>query len=435
MIPLLHSASLLSAAMAGALFSAIWQGALLVACVALCLRLVPGLSAAARSAIWLNVLTLLVLLHLFPAFPAHWTSAQAIHTLPVRLDIYWSIPIAVIWLVLSLWKGAQLVLSAVRLHRMARQATPVCPDRVLMQNGEGSEPGGRSAELCTSAEVTRPSVFGFFRPRILIPQDLIERLSPQELQLVVQHELEHLRRADDWSNLLQKVALVLFPLNPALYWVERRLCSERELACDDHVLRTSASRKAYAICLTRLAEYSIVSRGLSLVLGAWERHSELARRIRRILLRPAKSMQGLPATIASVALVLAALTSGILLARTPQLVSFVPLARSALRTTPIPSALSAEMNFRELGARPHFVKAVMPQRPVRSSSKSRQVRVNTVSHNVRRKPAPAQQVWVVLTEWRSTAAAPLPVVLAVARQPRTSYAAVQIANGWLIVQI
>jgi beta-lactamase regulating signal transducer with metallopeptidase domain len=386
----------------------------------------------------LNVLTLLVLLHLFPAFPAHWTSAQAIHTSPVRLDIYWSIPIAVIWVVLSLWKGAQLVLSAVRLHRMARQATPVCPDGALPalpQNGDGSQLGGRSAELCTSTEVTRPSVFGFFRPRILIPQDLIERLSPQELQLVVQHEMEHLRRADDWSNLLQKVALVLFPLNPALYWVERRLCSERELACDDHVLRTSASRKAYAICLTRLAEYSIVSRGLSLVLGAWERHSELARRIRRILLRPAKSMRGLPATIASVALVLAALTSGILLARTPQLVSFVPLARSAWRTTPIQSALSAEMNFRELGARPQFVKAVMPQRPVRSTNRSRQVGASTVRHDVRRNPAPRQQVWVVLTEWRYTAAAPPPVVLAVARQHRTSYAAVQIANGWLIVQI
>lgn len=444
MAPLLHSTWLLSAAVAGALFSAIWQGAILVACVALCLRLVPGLNAAARSAIWLNVFALLVLLHLLPAFSSHWPSAGAIQSAPVRLNVNWSIPVAVLWAALSLWKGTQLVLSAVRLHRMAGRATPVSPDPVLealLQNRDGSKLSGRSAALCTSAEVARPSVFGFFRPRILIPPGLMERLSSQELWLVVQHEMEHLHRADDWSNLLQKVALVLFPLNPALYWVERRLCSERELACDDHVLRTSASRKAYAICLTRLAEYSMVSRGLSLVLGAWERHSELARRIRRILLRPAKSMRGRPAAIASAGLVLAALASGIVLARSPQLVSFVPLAQTVARTrptwprvSPAQSAIRSEMNFREPRPQPQLVKAVMPSRPVRTAHKPRQAGVSALNRGMSRLPASHRQVWVVLTEWRSTAT-PSEMVIAVARQPRTSFAAVPIANGWLIVQI
>ena len=58
------------------------------------------------------------------------------------------------------------------------------------------------------------------------------------------HEMEHLRRGDDWTNLLQKAGLVFFPLNPASFWVERRLCAERELACDDCVLRSSGARKA-----------------------------------------------------------------------------------------------------------------------------------------------------------------------------------------------
>ena len=47
------------------------------------------------------------------------------------------------------------------------------------------------------------------------------------------HEAGHLRRRDDWMNLLQKVGLVLLPLNPVLMWIERRLCLERELACDE----------------------------------------------------------------------------------------------------------------------------------------------------------------------------------------------------------
>ncbi len=121
----------------------------------------------------------------------------------------------------------------------------------------------RKAQLCTSEEVERPSVFGFFHPRILIPPALIEKLSAQELQQVVLHELEHLRRLDDWTNLLQKAALVVFPLNPAMLWVERKLCAERELACDDRVLRSNAAPKAYAVCLTRLAEFSMVQSRLA----------------------------------------------------------------------------------------------------------------------------------------------------------------------------
>ncbi len=54
MIPLLHAISVISASAAGFLFSAIWEGAVLAACAALCLRLLPGLSAAARSAVWTN---------------------------------------------------------------------------------------------------------------------------------------------------------------------------------------------------------------------------------------------------------------------------------------------------------------------------------------------------------------------------------------------
>ena len=93
-------------------------------------------------------------------------------------------------------------------------------------------------------------MIGFFSPRILIPEELFERLTTMELEQIVLHEMGHLRRADDWMNLVQKIGLVLVPLNPALLWIERRLCFERELACDDAVLRSTRAPKAYATCLT-----------------------------------------------------------------------------------------------------------------------------------------------------------------------------------------
>jgi beta-lactamase regulating signal transducer with metallopeptidase domain len=426
----------MSASVIGALFSAIWQGTVLAACVALCLRLLPGLSAAARSVIWMNVFAMLVLLHVLPAFSQHSTSVYPDHAPPLHLDMRWSIGLASVWAMLSLWRAAQLIVSAIRLHRMANRATPVHPDptlQTLLRQKGGQR--GRAAELCTSTEVERPSVFGFFRPRILIPPGLVESLSAIELQQVVLHEMEHLRRADDWSNLLQKMALVLFPLNPALLWVERRICAERELACDDRVQHSSAGRKAYAICLTRLAEYSILNRGLTLVLGAWERQSELVRRVHRILRRPANSMSGKAAMVATTGLIVGALGCAIALARSPQLVSF---------TQPTQSTLQARSDFHEMNARELSdtaqlvkVKAVTPQRPPQSRAPQAQgvaLKRPVLARTVRRQPAPTEQSWVVLTEWQVLDAPPQ-LVIAVDHETQSRYAAVQIANGWLIVQI
>jgi len=277
-------------------------------------------------------------------------------------------------------------------------------------------------------------VFGFFKPRILVPPELIDALTDSELQQVILHEMEHLRRADDWTNLLQKLALVFFPLNPALLWVEKRLCAERELACDDHVLSSVAARKSYAICLTRLAEYSMLHRGLSLVLGAWERQSEVVRRVHRILRRPAKAMSGKSAMLASASLLLGALACALTLARSPQVVSFAPVSQTKLQAHSLaPSDLGAmrRSERNELGGKPVLVKAVMPEQPLQAKP---QVRRSVLRRIVKPQPVQNQQTLLVLTDW-TDGEAPPQLVIAVDRKTRSSYAAVQFANGWLIVQI
>ena len=330
MDPLLHEILLASAKAAGGLLSAIWEGTILAACVALCLRPLTKLSAAARSVVWMFVFLLLMLLSVLPSFENYDSTGRAFHASPFHLDPRWSVAIAAAWATLSLWRAAQLAMSAVRLRRLAASATRVHPGAAiesLLKVGKA----GRTAELCTTAEVERPSVFGFFRPRILLPPALLDRLNPFELAQIVRHEMEHLRRADDWTNLVQKAGLVLFPLNPVLLWVERRLCAERELACDDHVLRSVGGRKTYALCLTRLAEFSMLRRGLSLALGAWERQSELARRVHRILRQPNMPMSAKHATALTGALIAGVMAVGVALAHSPQLVSFAPLTQPNLQ--------------------------------------------------------------------------------------------------------
>ena len=436
---LLHGILLVSAKPASGLLSAIWEGTILTACVALCLRLLTRLSAAARSVVWLIVFLLLILLNVLPSFGRHEYSGSAFHASSFHLDPRWSVAIACVWATLSLWRAAQLTMSAIRLRLLAARATRVHPDAALeslLKVGKA----GRTAELCTSAEVERPSVFGFFRPRILLPPALLERLNPFELEQVVRHEIEHLRRADDWTNLMQKAGLVLFPLNPVLLWVERRLCAERELACDDSVL-LSSGRKTYAICLTRLAEYSMLRRGLSLALGAYERQSELARRVRRILRQPNEPASGKQAMVLTGALIAGVFAVAVALAHSPQLVSFAPLtqpnlqARSVAASGPGEVLAPRERNAAGFAGSPTLVKAELPRRPAPTPRYVSHRRAAAVKRSAQPPQIfPDRAAWVVLTEWDDDPPPPR-VVIAVDQDHRSSYAAVAIANGWLIVQI
>ena len=444
---LVHAATTVSAAAVSSLVSAIWEGSVLSLCVVVCLRLLPRLSAAARSLIWMNVFLLMLLLHVVPSFLPQLTAGSGTHDSRWSLDVGWSIGLAGVWMALSLWRAAQLMVSAVRLHGLASRALPVQANGALLAILQG-EPGRgrRTAELCTSNEVVRPSVFGFFRPRILIPPDLMEGLPAEDLRQVVVHEMEHLHRGDDWTNLLQKVGLALFPLNPALLWVERRVCAERELACDDRVLDSGGARKAYATCLTRLAEYSIVRRSLSLALGAWERQSELVRRVNRLLRGPDDLLRGNKAALVTGSLLAGVLGGAIALAHAPQLVSFGPGARSAVQAGSRVTPEFREASYRDAGLRDsrgsmQLVKAVVAQRPVQSAftAKSGQNKVarrtgGRAVMRVSRAATQSRQAWIVLTDW-SDAQVPPHIVFAVAPGNRARYAAVPIPEGWLIVQI
>jgi len=447
-----HAGSWFAALAVSALVSAAWQGAVLAGGVYLCLRLFPRLSAAARSLVWMNAFLLLVVLHFVPALGAHGSGGSAVGPSALQLNSNWSLAVAAVWAVLSIGRAVQLVWSAVHAAGLARRATPLAVDpslRPLLYIG-----AARSAELCSSPEVARPSVFGFLRPRILLPPDLLERLTAEELRQVVIHEMEHLRRGDDWTNLAQKLALVLFPLNPALLWVERRVCAERELACDDSVLRATGGHKAYAICLTRLAEFAMVRQSLSLVLGAWERQSELVRRVHRILRRPAEAMSARQAAALTACLMAGILAGGAALARSPRLVSFSPLAEAKARAQVSPADELRAMGAEPAGAQAVMVKAVMTPGGTQSSSTAKQVRRNAVARSAHRPAVEQEQTFVVMTEWSDQGPAPR-VVFAVERsvlvsplpganqdsgserrrpmQPR--YAALPLPNGWLIVEI
>jgi beta-lactamase regulating signal transducer with metallopeptidase domain len=438
----IHGVENVSRLVANSFVSGLWQGIVLAAGVALCLRLVPRTTAAVRFAIWTAVFAVLAVMPLVHAYTSGSGGGMAGHAV-VQLDVRWTFAIAALWLTVSLVRAVKLAMSAVRLRGIWKRAVPVegC-DAIL------SAAGIRRVELCTSKDVDRPSVIGFFSPRILIPEELFARLTTAEFGQIMLHEVGHLRRADDWINLLQKLSLVLVPLNPVLMWIERRLCLERELACDDDVLRLTKAPKAYATCLTNLAEHRLGRRVAALSLGAWEKKSELAWRVHSILLG-GKRMGTAQARVVMGVLVLGLLGGSAELARCPQLVSFsgaaVPVpaetqsSGAALGYVPVAFHESSRV---PVAAHETLLKASMPansgSHPVMATAaKRRRAATAPILQRTRRDRAKVPQMrgWVMLTSWEMPERPRMILSVSQERVIFTSYAAVPTAGGWLVIQL
>jgi len=438
---LMQSIESVSRFVASSFVSGIWQGVVLVACVGLCLRLVQGITASIRFAIWTAVFAVLAVLPLVHAYSPLAVGGIATHAAVMRVDARWSFAIAAVWLIVSMTRGVKLAMSAVRLRGIWKRAVPIEGCQGMLSAAEL-----RGVELCTSSDVDRPSVIGFFSPRILVPVELFEELTATELEQIVLHEIGHLRRADDWINLLQKLCLVLVPLNPVLIWIERRLCLERELACDDEVLRLTKSPKAYATCLTNLAEHRLGRRAAALSLGAWEKRSELAQRVHSIL-RGSEVMGRTRARIVMSLLVLGLLGGSAELSRCPQLVSFSgAVSPMSSKAQSLPAAAYQDVAFRtsdHMQGAPHetLLKASMPVvhgvRPVSHvTSGHPQLQHAPLMLRSRQRRAETQQVrrLVVLTSWDEPER-PRMIFTVTERVISASYAAVPTAGGWLVIQL
>jgi beta-lactamase regulating signal transducer with metallopeptidase domain len=452
MSPIPQIASL-SRVAAGSLIASAWEASVLAVTVALYLRLIPRLSAAVRYTVWTAVLAVAVLLPLL-GLRTHPAPAVSLPAHALAVDARWSVVLAGFWLALSIFRAAQLTIGAIRLRAIFRTAVPVPEAPLCCVSGTT-----RTAILCTSQTVARPSVLGFLSPRILIPAWLFAKLSPAEIDQIVLHEMQHLRRHDDWLNLLQKIGLILFPLNPALLWVERRLCLERELACDDAVLAQTNAPKAYATCLVHLAEKHAMRNRLSLALGAWERRSELARRIHAILRMRGDAMRQGPANAIAAALILAVTAGAATLSHAPALVSFntsapvsvageveqQPAATGEFRAVTFhPSAVAFDPNDA-----PHatLLKAVMPEPttapvPAKPHRPARPAARHTSSPSApeplasTRRIAPPSSI-TLASEPAGVPANQPRLIFTVIDGPRSShsYAAVPTPGGWLIFQL
>ena len=125
----------------------------------------------------------------------------------------------------------------------------------------------RAVKLVVSVEVAVPTLLGWLWPLVILPAAVLAELPPRQLEMILAHELAHLRRCDYLWNLVQTAIETLLFYHPAVWWVARQIRAEREMCCDQQAVAALGDRLGYARALAALAE--LCRRPASLARPVW----------------------------------------------------------------------------------------------------------------------------------------------------------------------
>jgi beta-lactamase regulating signal transducer with metallopeptidase domain len=98
----------------------------------------------------------------------------------------------------------------------------------------------------SSTLLLEPGVFGVFRPVVLLPEGILDRLTAVQLKGVIAHELCHAYHRDNLMAAIHMFVETLFWFHPLVWWIGKRMVEERERACDEAVLQFSSEPRVYA---------------------------------------------------------------------------------------------------------------------------------------------------------------------------------------------
>lgn len=297
------------------LFNSLWQAPLVLLLTWLCLRIAAKSTASTRYLAWSIALTAATILPLLtanvqivsvrrsvatspvsapaharhvrvspPASPAQQRSPFSMQRPRITLAAPLSLSITIAWAVIAVLLLLHLMVELLRLERFKRDALPLPFEYRDALARWTSAAGHRcDARVCVSPHTDVPVAVGLFDAMILLPQDLLDTLRPIELEHIALHELEHLRRHDDWVNAAERLAVTFFFFNPAIRWIAAQMDLEREVACDDYVVQLTKEVRPYAHCLTKMAEATQWPRKALAAPGVFVTRKSMSIRIERLL--------------------------------------------------------------------------------------------------------------------------------------------------------
>lgn len=196
------------------------------------------------------------------------------------------------WLVLLYALGAVVIagwhlLGVWRLQQLYNTASDA-PDEmyVLLEETVGSVfflPRLRLVD-----KIGQAMAVGLRRPTILLPGDLVSKVSDFDLTVVFRHEWAHIRHRDLWTAALLRTFMVALYIQP-LFWVLRwRMIVDQEFVADSEAAR-GTEPVSYASALLKWVRLDHYQEQLTESLAFLGGRSQLRERIARLLNTPATS--------------------------------------------------------------------------------------------------------------------------------------------------
>lgn len=312
------------------------------------LRLTGRRNSSTRFAVWFAALLLIVAMPILGGVTSNGgVGRTGFATSAITLPGSWAVYILPGWSAIAGIALVRIAAGLLQIRKLRRTCTVIEPASLnpTLQQTLQEFRQHRPVTLCVSDRVNVPAAVGFLRPMIVLPAWAMRDLSSSELNSILIHEMAHLQRWDDWTNLAQKVVRALLFFHPAVWWIETRLSLEREMACDDVVLAKAPNPRAYAQCLVSVAEKSFLRRGFALAQAAVNRMRHTSLRISQILdgKRSAGTRVWQPALYLVAAFSIVGVVS---LSHAPELVAFKdpvqsPVMAAAIAPTASPILTSA----------------------------------------------------------------------------------------------
>jgi bla regulator protein blaR1 len=198
---------------------------------------------------------------------------------------YWiAIFLAVIWLCGFIAVLSCCLMKGWRLSVAVRRAPPVTSGRAneILRTLKLSAGFKVCVKPASSVSSIEPGVFGIFRPVLVMPDGIVERLKDSELEAIIAHEVVHVRHHDNLLATVHMAIEALFWFHPIVWWLGVRLVEERERACDEEVLKLGKDPRSYAEGILKVCEFYLES---PLMCAAGVTGSVMKKRIQSIVKR------------------------------------------------------------------------------------------------------------------------------------------------------
>ena len=163
--------------------------------------------------------------------------------------------LTIAWLITVMVLASKLLIELVSVNRLPYRQSIAPPQAIEQKFEQLCQLVGVSAKtkLLVSLQSHVPMAIGWLKPVVLIPATMISGLTGQQLQMLLLHELAHIKRHDYLVNIVQSVVEVFLFFHPAISWIGKQIRNEREYCSDDIAVHHCGSAIGYAHALTDTA--------------------------------------------------------------------------------------------------------------------------------------------------------------------------------------